>query len=114
MRIPASAPSTPASNDPALLMGSGFPGSYSCVSSPKYQTLPARSWANQSNVSSTSTPLTSAVSCTTTHVTPSTILVLCVTTKVSVELSSLFSYTKVVPGLRVKYGLSMSVVNSPG
>jgi hypothetical protein len=46
MMMPARAPRTPASHEPLVLMT--LPFSYSLVSSPRYQTLPARSWANQS------------------------------------------------------------------
>ena len=68
MTMPARAPSTPASHEPAFEIG--LPSSYSVVSSPRYQTLPARSWANQSNVSSTSLPRSVTVSRTTRAVTP--------------------------------------------
>jgi len=44
--IPGLAPSTPASHDPFVLVA--LPFSYSLVSSPKYQTVPLLSWANQS------------------------------------------------------------------
>ena len=43
MTIPALAPSTPASHEPAL--ETGLPSSYSVVSSPRYQTLPFASCA---------------------------------------------------------------------
>src|SRR5215210_6086492 len=54
MMIPACAPSTPASKEPALDVT--LPFSYSAVSSPRYQTLPAPSWAYQSYVISTGCP----------------------------------------------------------
>jgi hypothetical protein len=46
MMIPGLAPSTPASHEPLVL--TTLPFLYSLVSSPKYQTLPSLSWANQS------------------------------------------------------------------
>ena len=46
MMIPARAPSTPASQEPAF--DTARPSSYSVVSSPMYQTVPARSCAYQS------------------------------------------------------------------
>ncbi len=54
MTIPARAPSRPAFHEPAVL--TTRPSSYSLVFSPKYQTLPRRSCAYQSKVSSTSSP----------------------------------------------------------
>ena len=54
MISPGSAPSTPASNDPACV--TILPSSNSAVSSPRYQTLPSASWAYQSKVSSISSP----------------------------------------------------------
>ena len=68
MMIPGSAPSTPASNDPALV--ETFPSSNSAVSSPRYQTFPAASCAYQSNVSSMSSPSCVTVSRTTRAVMP--------------------------------------------
>ena len=56
------------------------PPESSVVSSPKYQTLPSTSWANQSSVSSTRRPPPSrTTSCTTTQTTPSTTRVRAVT-----------------------------------
>ena len=46
MTMPGSAPSTPPSHEPSVLVTR--PSSYSLESSPMYQTLPSRSWANQS------------------------------------------------------------------
>ena len=43
MAMPALAPSTPASKEPSV--ETGLPFSYSVVASPRYQTLPRRSWA---------------------------------------------------------------------
>ena len=68
MTMPASAPSTPASNEPQRQ--TRLPFSYSAVSSPRYQTLPSESWAYQSSVSSTSSPPSVTVSRTTTASTP--------------------------------------------
>jgi hypothetical protein len=51
----------------------GLPVSKEVVSSPRYQTLPSRSWANQSRVSSTSLPSASrTTSRTTVAATPAT------------------------------------------
>jgi len=58
--IPASAPPTPASNEPARVVT--LPFSYSAVSSPRYQTLPSASCANQSSVISTASPPSVTVS----------------------------------------------------
>src|SRR3954469_4760815 len=69
MAIPADAPSTPACQDPDV---STLPPSYSLVSSPKYQTLPDRSCAYQSSVSSSSVPSSLTTSCTTVVGTPPT------------------------------------------
>ena len=68
MMMPARAPSTPASNEPSF--DTGLPFSYSVVSSPRYQMLPARSCAYQSSVTSTSFPSSVTTSCTTRAVTP--------------------------------------------
>ncbi len=51
-------------------MDSFFPFLNVAVSSPRYQTLPLSSWANQSKVSSMMRPSTRAVSRTTLAVTP--------------------------------------------
>jgi hypothetical protein len=89
MKMPALAPSTPASHEPSV--DTTTPSSSSFVSSPKYQTLPAASWANQSNVSSTSSLLTNTWSCTTVVVTPRISLVSLVTENTSVaEFPSTF------------------------
>ena len=68
MITPAWAPSTPASNEPAV--ETGLPFSYSVVASPKYQMFPALSWAYQSSVTSTGLPFSVTLSCTTRAVTP--------------------------------------------
>ena len=68
MMIPASAPSTPASNDPAVV--TGLPFSYSVVSSPRYQMLPSASWAYQSSVTSIGSPSSVTTSWTTRASTP--------------------------------------------
>src|SRR4051812_24754028 len=95
--MPARAPSTPASHDPSLL---GTPFSYAVVSSPKYQTLPSRSCAYQSDVSSSSSPSLVTVSRTTRVVTPSTTLVLLVTstTMSSTPSGDVLRYTHLIPG----------------
>ncbi len=61
--MPRRAPLAPSSNEPDF--ETGLPSSYSVVSSPRYQMLPRRSWAYQSNVSSTSCPSSVTVSRTT-------------------------------------------------
>ena len=71
MKMPGRAPSTPASHDPSVLTTA--PSSYSFESSTRYQTLPALSWANQSYVSSTTSPSTDATSWTTIVDTPITV-----------------------------------------
>ncbi len=66
--IPGWAPSTPASHEPAVLTTSPF--SYSFVSSPRYQRLPAVSCAYQSSVSSMTSPSMLTTSWTTVAVMP--------------------------------------------
>src|SRR5258706_16030282 len=105
MKIPGSAPSTPAVQVP--FVSTTFPlASRIEVPSPKYQTLPSRSWAYQSIVRSSSTPATFRLSWMTTQVTPSTTFVSDVTSKVSSSLSpsSVPSYVNVVPGLNGNHG----------
>ena len=51
-----------------------MPFSYSVVSSPRYQMLPALSWAYQSSVTSTGSPSSVTTSCTTRASTPFAIL----------------------------------------
>ena len=68
MTTPAWAPSTPASNEPAV--DTGLPSSYSVVASPRYQTLPASSCAYQSSVTSTGSPCSVTTSWTTRAVIP--------------------------------------------
>ena len=68
MMTPGSAPSTPASKEPAV--EEIVPSSNSAVSSPRYQTLPRASCAYQSKVSSTSSPLCRTLSRTTRAVIP--------------------------------------------
>ena len=70
--MPASAPSTPASNDPARVVTSPF--RYSPVCSPRYQTLPTSSCAYQSSVISTGSPFSVTVSRTTLASTPLAII----------------------------------------
>ena len=68
MMIPGWAPSTPASNEPAVVVG--LPFSYSVVASPRYQMLPSESWAYQSSVTSTGSPFSVTTSRTTRASTP--------------------------------------------
>ena len=71
------------------------------VASPKYQTLPAVSWAYQSKVFSTTLPCSSlATSWTTVVVTPATTLVrsVTVTTLVSSPSGEVVRYFHTVPG----------------
>src|SRR5215212_5678953 len=63
MTIPGSAPSTPASHDPAREVT--LPWSYSAVSSPRYQTFPSGSSPYQSRVSSITTQSSKTLSRTT-------------------------------------------------
>jgi hypothetical protein len=71
------APSTPPVKVPSRVVGR--PPASSIVFSPKYQTLPSLSWANQSSVSSVSSPSVLTVSWTSMQVTPRITLVLWVT-----------------------------------
>ena len=100
MAIPGSAPSTPASNDPAR--DEIRPSSNSAVSSPRYQTLPSPSWAYQSKVSSISSPSSVTVSRTIRAVTPfaiSFVSLLTVTrTSIGLPASSSSRYVQRVPG----------------
>src|SRR4051794_18214229 len=113
MAIPADAPSTPACQDPDV---STLPPSYSLVSSPKYQTLPDRSCAYQSSVSSSSVPSSLTTSCTTVVVTPSTIRVagVTVTTVRSVPSAVRPVNRHTVPTFHGIHGLSMTRTNLPG
>jgi hypothetical protein len=77
MTMPGCAPSTPASQVPWVLVTTPF--LYSLESSPKYQTLPASSWAYQSVVFSSSVEFTVTVSDTTMQRTPRMVLVCFVT-----------------------------------
>jgi hypothetical protein len=77
MMIPGRAPSTPASQDPAE---ESSPFRTALVASPRYQTLPLRSWAYQSKVSSTRAPSRVSVSRTTVALIPMTVRVWSVTT----------------------------------
>jgi hypothetical protein len=70
MARPGLAPCTPASHDPSVLVVPSV--SYAVVASPRYQTLPRSSWANQSYVSSLSLPSSVARSWTTVARMPST------------------------------------------
>ena len=112
--MPRRAPSTPSSNDPAV--DTGLPSSYSVVRSPRYQTLPLRSCAYQSNVSSTSTPSSVTVSRTTRPTMPEATRfvrrVTRTTTRISRPSASVSRYTWRAPGRSGRYGLSMRVVKS--
>src|SRR5215218_5383690 len=112
MMTPGLAPALPASHDPSVLTLPFF--LYSLVFSPKYQTLPFLSWAYQSKVFSLSLPCAHTLSSTTTHFTPIICLVEWVTviTSRSVAFLVFLRETKVVPGLRGKYLLSIVVVKS--
>src|ERR671938_2160972 len=114
MMMPGLAPSLPASHEPSVLTLPFF--LYSLEFSPKYHTLPALSWAYQSKVFSVSLPPAHTLSSTTTHFTPIICLVEWVTliTSRSGFPPLLPWYTKVVPGFRGKYLLSILVVNSEG
>ena len=79
MMMPGRALFTPPSNDPLV---SAVPSSSFLVASPKYQTLPSRSWAYQSNVSSAGLALRLTVSWTTAVLTPMMVLVSRVTSVV--------------------------------
>ena len=71
--MPASAPSTPASQEPSVVLS--FPFSNSFVSSPRYQRFPAESCAYQSKVSSVICPPCLTTSCTTTASMPMIVFV---------------------------------------
>src|SRR4029079_17269588 len=74
MKIPGTAPFTPASHEPSVLVT--LPASSSsAVSSPTYQTLPSRSCVYQSSVRSTSLPFRVSSSWTTIAGAPFTIFV---------------------------------------
>src|SRR6185436_8068735 len=115
MTTPGCAPSTPASHDPVV--EETFPLAYSAVSSPKYQTLPNRSCAYQSNVSSARSPFAEKTwSCTTMVLTPRTTFVRSVTrtTLRSRCPSETPSNTVLVPGMKGMYGLSITGTKSSG
>src|SRR5262245_6977759 len=112
---PGCAPSTPASQEPAVV--SSLPSWNSLVSSPRYQMLPAASCAYQSNVSSTTSPSSDTTSWTTRASMPAIVLVLSVTVtsvRSLVPSASVSAYTQVVPGTIGQYGLSISLVNVAG
>src|ERR671921_2314400 len=114
MMTPGSAPALPASHEPSVLTLPFF--LYSLEFSPKYQTLPFLSWAYQSKVFSLSLACANTLSSTTTHFTPIICLVEWVTliTSRSVVFLVVRRETKVVPGFRGKYLLSIVVVKSEG
>src|SRR5919204_3514414 len=113
MMIPASAPSTPASQEPSLVFS--LPFSYSAVSSPRYQRLPSASWAYQSYVSSLISPFSVTWSWTTLASTPLAIFFVLsrtvTTTREAVPSALASRYTQRLPGDMGQYGLSISVVN---
>src|SRR6266545_186600 len=113
MMMPAVAPSTPASQEPAV---STWSPSYSLVCSPKYHTLPSVSSAIQSKVSSSSTPSSQTTSWTTRVVTPSTTRVraVTVTTLVSVPSAVCPTYRHTRPTGAGYHGLSISSTKSLG
>ena len=101
MITPASAPSTPASNEPPR--DETFPSSNSAVCSPRYQTLPSPSCAYQSKVSSITSPSEVTVSRTTRAVTPFAIrfvaLLTVTRTSSAFPSSSSSRYVQRVPGV---------------
>src|SRR5262245_60012036 len=113
MTIPAFAPFLPACHEPPVLT---LPPWYSFVSSPKYQTFPARSCAYQSSVSSTTCPPTVTRSRTTVVTTPRMVFVSCVTSTVSasVHSSDLPANANTVPGTSGNHGLSTRTTNASG
>src|SRR6185503_16051592 len=113
MMMPVRAPLTPPSNEPAV---STLPSLYSLVTSPKYQTLPSRSCAYQSKVSSSGSLSTVTVSWTTTVSTPMTFLVSRLTSVVVRCSPSAVAASEIVrvPGVSGKYGLSILVVKTDG
>src|SRR6476469_7016363 len=113
MMMPGSAPLTPASNEPAV---SAVPSLNSLVASPKYQTLPSRSCAYQSTVSSKGSLSTVTASWTATVSTPMIVLVSRVTSVVVRCSPSCVAASEImrVPGVSGKYGLSTLVVKADG
>ena len=83
------------------------------MSSPRYHTLPSRSWANQSAVCSTSSPSRVSVSVTTVAVIPMTSRVWLVTTT-SLRSPPSASYTHRLPGVNGSQGLSILSTNVEG
>src|SRR3954447_2315058 len=107
MNIPARGPSTPARQVPSVL--STVPSAFSvAVFSPRYQTLPALSWAYQSFVRSASRPRWYTRSSMTVARMPSIGFVRRVTRNTSVAgvPSSLPLYVRTVPGSSGNHGLS--------
>src|SRR5262249_11037139 len=107
MTIPAAAPSTPDSQEPFVEVI--LPFFTVDVASPKYQTVPCLSWANQSSVASESFPSSYKLSFTTTQCTPWITLLCRVTLTTSrVRLPSEMPVkTYVVPGRSGYHGLSI-------
>src|SRR4051794_18509712 len=116
MMVPATAPRTPACQDPSLL--SMWPwSSLGAGASPKYRTSPSLSGASQSRVFSARLPSARRrMSLTTVVVTPWITLVRLVTTTRSRYLSpsSVPRYRDTVPGRRGKYGFCCGLLNWPG
>src|SRR5262245_34215777 len=111
MMTPGCAPLTPLSNEPVV---STAPSLNSLVASPKYQTLPSRSCAYQSKVSSSGSLSTVTASWTTTVSTPMTFLMSRVTSVVVRCSPSGVAASEIVrvPGVSGKYGLSTLVVKA--
>ena len=78
MKMPGFAPLVPACHDPSVLITLPA-GLSSAVASPKYQTLPWRSWVYQSVVRSASFPASNRLSLTVTQGTPRIVFVRLVT-----------------------------------
>src|SRR5829696_6899465 len=110
MMTPGSAPSLPTSHELSVLT---LPFLYYLEFSAKYQTVPFLSWAYQSKVFSLSLACAHTLSSTTTP-----IICLVEWVKVITSRSVVFLVfrreTKVVPGFRGKYLLSIVVVKSEG
>src|SRR4051812_19320544 len=112
--MPGRAPRSPATQLPSVLLT--LPCSYSLVSSPKYQTVPVRSWAYQSSVSSFRAPSSRTVSRTSTHSTPAMVRVRLVTVTTVVSTPSFVAdrYCQRMPDRNGKNGLSTVLPNAAG
>src|SRR5947207_15869515 len=106
MTMPGMAPPTPACHEPEVSI---VPSSNAAVRSPRYQTLPARSWAYQSSVLSSTVPLWVATSLTTVALTPRIVFVRSSTLTTSrwvwPSLTPLYTHTD--PGFQGRYWLVM-------